>query len=151
MSSTKSDMTPTTALPSTTTSTPSKLTTNTINTLAVMRGLIGIGSMIAPIPVGSLFGLGRLSPGGALVMRLAGSRDLAAAGLLWTAKQDGTTEVEKSEVRRALWAGIAIDAMDVGSTLLLLGQGGIRGRFAGLFIAGGVGFVGMAGIGLRGI
>jgi hypothetical protein len=80
-----------------------------------------------------------------MVARGLGTRDIVLGELLLTA--DKSAE-DRKEVRRALWAGVATDAADVGVTALALATGQISRTGAGLF--GGAAMAGLI-VGLVGL
>lgn len=56
-----------------------------------------------------------------------------------------------SEMRRVLWAGIAADAVDIGSLAYAVAMGQIGRATGGLLGAAAIGALGLAAVGLRGL
>jgi hypothetical protein len=117
----------------------------TIAALGVVRAFAGAGLLLAPQFIGKLFHV-PVTAQAALLARATGSRDLILGELLLTA--DGTTK-DRKEVKRALWAGLATDALDIGATAFALASGQLGRTGAGLFGGGAAALFLLGVIGLR--
>ena len=94
-----------------------------IKTTAVLRAISGAACLFTPKLVGELFQLS-IAPQDMILARLFGVRDAVLGGLLWTAKDAfRTTDATQSEIRRALWANIITDSVDLCSCLVGLIDG----------------------------
>ena len=70
--------------------------------------------------------------------------------LLWTARDSKVPDNSRREVKRALWAGIATDALDIGSLLFGLATGTVNRAAASLVGGGACVFIALGAIGMRG-
>ncbi|KAF2802249.1 uncharacterized protein BDZ99DRAFT_207134 [Mytilinidion resinicola] len=127
--------------------TPNRLTQGAINVLSITRLVAGTACVIAP---GFTTGLFRIPVSGqALILpRIFGVREGVLAELLWTAEG---TQSDKWELKRALWAGVAADTLDVASCAFGLATGALSRPAAGLFGGGATIFLALGAIGLRGV
>lgn len=82
---------------------------------------------------------------------MVGARDGVLGELLLTAEDKSAPEGGRREMRRALWAGIAADAIDIGSLAYAVAKGHVGKPTGGLFGAGAVVFIGLGAWGLRGL
>jgi hypothetical protein len=101
----------------------------TITALGAVRAVSGAGLLVAPIFIGKLFHV-PITAQSSLIARAVGTRDIVLGELLLTA--DAKSK-DRNEVKRALWAGVATDALDVGATVFALATGNISKTGAGLF------------------
>ncbi|KIW01359.1 uncharacterized protein PV09_07130 [Verruconis gallopava] len=116
-----------------------------ITALGAIRAVLGAGLLIAPRFVGGLFHI-PVTAQSALIGRAVGGRDLVLGELLLTA--DGSQK-DRKEVKRALWAGLAADALDIGSIVFAVASGQLSRTGAGLFGGGATAFVLLGVVGLR--
>ena len=137
---------------------PSTITTATLRTLSVLRLVAGTAALLAPTTTGKLFLIPTIAPRSmaAYQLRLFGIRDAVIGGMLYCALPKGTEQVEewkesgrgRMELRRAVWANVVTDAVDIVVTGLAMANGGI-GRAGGLCVGGAaVGFLVMGLVGL---
>lgn len=84
-----------------------------------------------------MFGLS-ISPESAVLGRLFAVRDVVIGSLLWTAKSENE---RRNEVKRALWANVVTDSVDVCSCLLAAADGTMDKNAAGLVVGGAVLFI----------
>ncbi|KAI1264979.1 hypothetical protein F5Y18DRAFT_389064 [Xylariaceae sp. FL1019] len=129
---------------------PSKLSTSVlsgVNFISTGRILIGAGMILAPQPVLGLFGLS-LPDNLIYLARLTGIRDLVLGGLLWTARTDDSTALGRSELRRALTAGVIADTADSVATLCAFATGNYDLRYTVVFFALVTPFIGLGTLGL---
>lgn len=117
----------------------------TITALGAIRAVAGAGLLIAPVFIGKLFHV-PVTAQSALLARAVGTRDLVLGELLLTADKDTK---DRKEVKRALWAGVSTDALDVGATVFALATGQLTRTGAGLFGGGATAFLLLGMIGLR--
>lgn len=115
----------------------SQLASISITTLAALRIVTGAASLLAPRTTGSMFGLS-ISPESAVLGRLFAVRDVVIGSLLWTAKSENE---RRNEVKRALWANVVTDSVDVCSCLLAAADGTMDKNAAGLVVGGAVLFI----------
>lgn len=125
-------------------------TTYVIEALSYMRIAVGAASLLAPQFTCALFKL-NVPAGSALLVRMVGARDLAMGELLLTARDKNAPNGGRREMRRALWTGLAADAIDVGSLAYAVTKGHALKSTGGLFGAGAVVFLGLGAWGLRGL
>jgi hypothetical protein len=116
-----------------------------ITALGAIRAVGGAGLLIAPIFVGKVFHV-PITAQSSLVARAVGTRDLVLGELLLTAD---TKSKDRTEVKRALWAGIATDALDIGATVFAIASGNLSKTGAGLFGGGATAFLLLGLVGLR--
>ncbi|KAI0103326.1 hypothetical protein GGR51DRAFT_253600 [Nemania sp. FL0031] len=118
-----------------------------IKILATGRILLGVGVLVAPQPMLGAFGLS-LPADLILIARLAGIRDVVLGALLWTARTNDPTPLGRSDVRRALTAGVMVDTADSMATLYALATGNYDLKNTLTFVAGAVPFIGLGIFGL---
>jgi hypothetical protein len=119
--------------------------------------MIGVSVLVAPRLTAQTFLLDVGQGGGVFATQIVGGRDLALGGLLLDARKrllDPRLSADKAlaardNLRRALWAGIVVDSIDVGCCLLGEMTGTISWEAAGVFGAGAAAFIGMAVLALR--
>lgn len=118
------------------------ITAHSRDLVSILRGAVGIGSLIAPITTGRMLGLGRMNehPHAALVMRLFGARDLVLA--------QGARHRDPTVRKSALEFGVRVDAIDVVASSIALRRGGSRSAFVS-FGGGAVLFLGLGLLSLR--
>ena len=124
---------------------PKPIAKNTIFALGAIRAVAGAGLLIAPVFIGKLFHV-PVTAQSALLARAVGTRDLVLGELLLTADKNGT---DRKEVKRALWAGVAADALDLGATVFALSTSQLSKTGAGLFGGGATAFLLLGLVGLR--
>jgi len=126
---------------------PNRFTQGAINVLSIGRLVGGVAGVVAP---GFAAGLFRIPVSGeALIFpRLFSVREGVLAELLWTA--DGTRDGGR-ELKRALWANIATDALDVASCAFGFATGTMSRSAASLFGGGAMFFLALGVVGLRGV
>jgi hypothetical protein len=124
---------------------PKPYAKGTIMALGAIRAFAGASLLLAPQFIGRLFHV-PVTAQSALLARAVGTRDLVLGELLLTA--DGTTN-DRKEVKRALWAGVATDALDIGATVFALASGQLSRTGAGMFGGGATALVLLGAIGLR--
>ena len=111
---------------------PSGYAKNTTTLLGYGRAITGVAILIAPQFCGRLFRI-PITAQSALLARGMGSRDIALGGVLLAANNSIASPGGNREVQRALYAGLAIDLMDIGATTFAFATGQL-GRFgAGMF------------------
>ena len=118
---------------------------NTIFALGAIRAVAGAGLLVAPIFIGKLFHV-PVTAQSALLARAVGTRDLVLGELLLTSDRDAK---DRKEVNRALWAGVATDALDLGAAVFALSTGQLTKMGAGLFGGGATAFLLLGLVGLR--
>lgn len=121
-----------------------------VKALSYMRIAIGSAILVAPQFTCALFKY-NIPVGSALLARMVGARDGVLGELLLTAEDKNTPGGGRREMRRALWTGIAADAIDVGSMAYAVAKGHVGKPTGGLFGAGAVVFIGLGAWGLRGL
>ncbi|KAF3008452.1 hypothetical protein E8E13_003799 [Curvularia kusanoi] len=120
----------------------------TIKTLAYMRIATGAACLVAPQFTCALFKL-NIPVGSTLLVRMIGARDGVLGELLLTAEDRNAPDGGKRELRRAIWAGMAADAIDVGSLVYAVAKGHVGKPTGGLFGAGAIVFMGLGAWGLK--
>lgn len=116
----------------------SRLVTGCVTALGVLRVAVGASGLLAPTFTSNLFRL-PMGPQGVLLSRLTGIRDIVLGELLLTA--DRTGDDKNKELKRALWANVATDVVDVGSCAIGFYTGSVGRTGAGLFAGGAILFV----------
>ena len=109
----------------------------TITVLGAVRAVTGAGLIIAPVFFGRMFHV-PVTASSALLARGFGTRDLVLGELLLTADANAK---DRKEVKRALWAGVATDALDIGTTVFALATGQLSRTGAGMFGGAAAGLV----------
>ncbi|CAH0053801.1 unnamed protein product [Clonostachys solani] len=84
--------------------------------LAASRFVLGAAAFLAPGITSQLFKVDTL-PGASLITRIFGVRESVLGGLTAATCRDHES---KKELRRMLWAGVAVDSMDVVACLIIL-------------------------------
>ncbi|KAJ4991999.1 hypothetical protein SVAN01_02594 [Stagonosporopsis vannaccii] len=121
-----------------------------IKALSYMRIATGAAVLVAPQFTCALFKY-NVPVGSALLVRMVGARDGVLGELLLTAEDKNAPDGGRREIRRALWTGIAADAIDIGSLAYAVAKGHVGKPTGGLFGAGAVVFIGLGALGLRGL
>jgi hypothetical protein len=89
--------------------------------------------------------------GQALILpRLFGARDGVLGELLWTAEREGEHN-DRRELKRALWAGVAADGLDIASCAYAVATGTLSRQAGALLGGGAVVFLVLGIVGLRGV
>lgn len=125
-------------------------TSYAIKALAYMRIATGAASLIAPQFTCALFKY-NVPIGSALLVRMVGAREGVLGELLLTAQDKDAPDGGRREMRRAIWTGLAVDAIDIGSLVYAVVKGHALKSTGGLFGAGAVVFMGLGAWGLRGL
>lgn len=125
-------------------------TTYAIKALSYMRIATGAACLIAPQLTCALFKY-NVPIGSALLVRMVGARDGVMGELLLTAEDKNARDGGRREMRRAIWTGMAADAIDIGSLAYAVAKGHAAKSTGGLFGAGAVVFIGLGAWGLRGL
>lgn len=125
-------------------------TSYAIKTLSYMRIAAGAACLIAPQFTCALFKY-NVPVGSALLVRMVGARDGVLGELLLTAQDKDASDGGRREMRRAIWTGMAADAIDIGSLVYAVAKGHALKSSGGLFGAGAVVFMGLGAWGLRGL
>lgn len=117
--------------------------------------------MLAPTLVGKILQVPIAAHStAATFLRLFGVRDAALGELTWTVKPQwpsaataptGSTQHERAELRRILWAGVAVDVLDVATVAYVYARGGLPRFAAGLYGGAALAFAGLGLVGLRGL
>ncbi|KAF2020895.1 hypothetical protein BU24DRAFT_416557 [Aaosphaeria arxii CBS 175.79] len=133
--------------------TPESLTplaSGTLKTLSVMRIVLGASTLVAPRWTCALFFYPLPATAGVLA-RLFGIREVVLGELLYTAEDKTAADGGKREIKRALWANMASDAVDLGSVTFALATGTL-GRIPSAAFAGGAIFaLVLGGISMKGL
>ncbi|KAF2642830.1 hypothetical protein P280DRAFT_468141 [Massarina eburnea CBS 473.64] len=111
---------------------------------------IGLGAAVLFAPR-AVFGLFKfpIPVEMATMARLFGARDVAIGGLLATADDKNLPDGGRREIKKALWASMGKDAIDVCSVAVAL-TGGHMGKLPSAMLAGGAAVgIGMGFLGLR--
>jgi hypothetical protein len=121
-----------------------------IKALSYFRIATGAACLIAPQFTCALFRY-NVPVGSALLVRMVGARDAVLGELLLTAEDRSAPDGGRREMRRAIWTGIAADAVDIGSLAYAVAKGHAGKPTGALFGAGAVVFMGLGAMGLRGL
>ncbi|KAF1812900.1 hypothetical protein P152DRAFT_473433 [Eremomyces bilateralis CBS 781.70] len=100
-----------------------------IKTISIARAIFGGACIFTPHLITQMFQL-PLPRGTELFPRLFGVRDLVVGELLWLTLRGERTEEQLKQIRRVVWANIAIDSIDVVSTIWEFAMGRIAGEAA---------------------
>jgi hypothetical protein len=125
-------------------------TTYAIKALSYMRIATGAACLVAPQFTCALFKY-NVPIGSVLLVRMVGARDGALGELLLTAQDKDAPDGGRREMRRAIWTGMAVDVIDIGSLAYAVAKGHALKSTGGLFGAGAVVFMGLGAWGLRGL
>lgn len=125
-------------------------TTYAIKALSYMRIATGAACLVAPQFTCALFKY-NVPIGSALLVRMVGGRDGVLGELLLTAQDKDAPDGGRRETKRAIWTGMAADAIDIGSLAYAVAKGHALKSTGGLFGAGAVVFMGLGAWGLRGL
>ncbi|CAI6318683.1 unnamed protein product [Periconia digitata] len=127
-------------------------TSPAITILSTLRLSLGATLLILPTKTLSLF-LITIAPStpAVLLTRLFGARDAVLGAQLYTAADGTAPDGGRRETRRALWAGIAADALDMCSVAAAVRGGYLGMGPAGLLWGGALVGVGMGWMGLRAV
>jgi hypothetical protein len=117
--------------------------TTEITALGLLRIVAGGACLLAPTLTGRIFHV-PIGPQSIIIARMLGIRDVVLGELLLTADKNGK---DQKELKRALWAGVATDVVDVGSCALALASGTLSRTGTGLLGGGAVVFA-LMGMGL---
>jgi hypothetical protein len=141
---------------------PSGLAVGLVNSLAWLRVVAGASCVVAPVFTGRLFQFA-VAPASmhAITLQLFGVRDFAVGELTWFVRPRGgrageeeagarpRTEGERQELRRVLWANVAVDSLDLAVLAYAFSRGAIAGP-AFLCVGGGAAcFAALGGLALR--
>jgi hypothetical protein len=135
-----------------------------VNSLAWLRVVAGASCIVAPVFTGRLFQFA-VAPASmhAVTLQLFGVRDFAVGELTWFVRPRGPrageedtgagarprTEGERQELRRVLWANVAVDSLDLAVLAYAFSRGVIAGP-AFLCVGGGAAcFAALGGLALR--
>lgn len=125
-----------------------------IRSLAIARSVVGIALLAVPRTTGRIFLLPTIASS-TVFLRLAGSRDLALGGLLWSASQSAppsssaSADPQSPALRQALIAGAVVDAIDLISVGACFADGSLALEPAALVGGGAVVLLGMGLVGLQ--
>jgi len=148
----------------------------TLTTLSTLRMAAGVGLLAAPRLTTIAF-LVPYASSASLITRMGGVRDFVLGALLFTANRNrsasasiisspsdegvvkpdtepllgGVRNGEMGEVRRALMAGMLVDAVDIVSCLVCMGEGTLPLEGMGIAGGGAVVFLGLGAWGLRAV
>lgn len=129
---------------------PSSVSQGAITALTSIRLVIGTTALFIPLTTFKIV-LFPLPTSVSLLPRLVGLREIVFGELLWTAKADfDKGQGRKKEVRRALWANVAVDGMEAGAVVYAAAMGLMPRNAAILLGTGAVASVGLGLMGLRG-
>ncbi|KAF2468518.1 uncharacterized protein BDR25DRAFT_344244 [Lindgomyces ingoldianus] len=128
----------------------SSTSSGAIRALSILRIAVGAGCLIAPRWTCALFQF-PIAASVSVMPRLFGGRDLVLGELLMTAEDENAHDGGRREIKRALWAGIGTDAIDIGAIAFGVATGTV-GKLPGAIFAGGaVAFIGLGALGMRGL
>ncbi|KAK3300664.1 uncharacterized protein B0H64DRAFT_20278 [Chaetomium fimeti] len=132
-------------------STPLSSTTLTaIKVLSLIRIATGAGCLIAPRFTCSLH-YHDVPADQAFIVRMVGVREGLVGALLFSAEDKGTGDGGRRAIRRAVWAGIIADAVDIGSLTFGFIMGEVGKPMAGIIGTAAVGAISLAALILRGL
>jgi hypothetical protein len=128
---------------------PSILGRGLVSLIGISRTVAGVGCLLAPTVTAKVFGFSSLSPEAALLTRMFGVREIVIGeGLLLAERYSSTEAHAQQQVKRATWANVATDGLDLAAVLLTLWFGvaeglplGMMSAMAGLFVGLGFGAV----------
>ncbi|KAF2830570.1 hypothetical protein CC86DRAFT_163193 [Ophiobolus disseminans] len=121
-----------------------------VKVLTLIRVVTGAACLVAPRYTCALFRIS-VPAEQAIVVRMVGIRDVVFGGLLITAEDKDSGDGGRREMRRAIWAGIAVDAVDIASLAFGVAVGQIGNATGGLLGAAAVGALGLGAVGLGGL
>ncbi|KAF2193397.1 hypothetical protein K469DRAFT_712153 [Zopfia rhizophila CBS 207.26] len=121
-----------------------------IKALSILRIAVGASCLIAPRFSCALFQF-PIPAAMSVMPRLFGVRDLVLGELLLTAEDKNGPDRGRREIKRALWAGIGTDAVDIASILVGVVTGTVGRIPAAIFGGGAVAFIGLGALGMRGL
>ena len=131
--------------------TPLSQTTKTsLNTLAILRMILGASTLIAPRWTMSLFLLSSPQSASAIA-RLFAIRDFVLGELLYTAENKHAADGGRREMKRALWRNIVSDATDICSIGFAVATGSMERLPAALLSSGAATGVVLGTLALRGM
>jgi len=129
---------------------PSALSIGLVNSLAWLRVIAGASCVVAPVFTGRLFQFA-VAPASmhAVTLQLFGVRDFVVGELTWFVRPRGPragaedvgagarprTEGERQELRRVLWANVAVDSLDLAVLAFAYSRGALPGP--AFLVAGG--------------
>ncbi|OAL53959.1 hypothetical protein IQ07DRAFT_640976 [Pyrenochaeta sp. DS3sAY3a] len=128
----------------------SSTTQTAIKALSVIRVATGVACVFAPIFTCGLFKY-TVPVENSLLVRMFGVRDFVMGELLITAEDKKSPDGDRREIRRAIWTGIAVDTVDIGSVAYAVAMGHVGKTTGGLLGAAALGAIGLAAVGLRGL
>ncbi|XP_014558858.1 hypothetical protein COCVIDRAFT_35909 [Bipolaris victoriae FI3] len=121
-----------------------------IKAIAALRVGLGITCLVSPHFGCSLFEMDVPAAYDALP-RMFGGRDLVLGVLLLTAGDNHLPDGGRHEIKRALWAGIAADVVDMSSGLIGLATGTSSSASAAFLVFGASAAIIIGAVGLRGL
>lgn len=121
-----------------------------IKTLSILRIATGAACLAAPRFTCALFSY-NIPVGSSLLVRMVGGREAVLGDLLLTGEDKHAHDGGRREMRRAIWSGMAVDVVDVGSLVYAVAKGHVGKATGGLFGAGALFFIGLGAWGLRGL
>ncbi|OSS54676.1 hypothetical protein B5807_01027 [Epicoccum nigrum] len=121
-----------------------------INTLSYLRIATGAACLVTPQFTCALFKW-NVPVGSTLLVRMVGARDGVLGGLLLTAEDKNAPDGGRRELKRAIWANMAADTIDIGSLVYAVAKGHVGKSTGWLFGAGAVVSMGLSAWGLRGL
>lgn len=141
------------------------LPATSIYTLAVIRGLVAVATLLHPTLTCELFGI-EMNNGSRILARVFAVREGAFSVLLWWAcrrlkdaqraarssASAGAREGEgqaRENLKLIVWTGLGIDAVDSVSSAVSVWEGSMGGRAVWLVGYGALAFVGVGGVVLR--
>lgn len=131
-------------------SSPLSVSQAAIIALTSIRLLIGTSALFIPLTTFKIVLL-PLPTSVSLLLRLIGLHEIVSGELLWTAKADfDKGPSRKQEVRRTLWANVAVDGMEAGAVIHAAAMGMVPRNAASLLGTGAVASVGLVLMGLSG-
>ncbi|KAF2446038.1 hypothetical protein P171DRAFT_471681 [Karstenula rhodostoma CBS 690.94] len=121
----------------------SSATSLAIKTLSVIRLVVGAGCLIAP-----RYGCGlhsyNVPSEHSFLVRMMSIREAVVGGLLITAEDKEREDGGRREIRRALWAGIVNDFVDIANLVFGFSQGDVNQPTISAIGGGAVGAIGLA-------
>lgn len=123
----------------------SRFAAGTVQTLGYLRAITGAAVLIAPLTMGKLFHI-PVTAQTAVLGEMAGVRDIAVGELLLLADKK---DKERKELKRMLWANIAVDAVDAAACGYGLAVGTMSRAGAGLLGGGALLFLALGVTSLR--
>ncbi|KAF2800130.1 hypothetical protein K505DRAFT_320640 [Melanomma pulvis-pyrius CBS 109.77] len=120
-----------------------------IKALSILRIALGASVLIAPRWSSALFRL-PIPAEMAVIARLFGGREVVLGELLLTAQDKNSPTGGRREMKRALWANIGADSLDVCSVIFAVATG-TMGKVPGALFGGGAAvLIALAALSLKG-